>query len=149
MSQPRPDRSLSRRAFDGAVASAMLGLVAACAGEDDRASLSAAGAGSPAASFPVTANISKERIDLLDTDALVWLVTDYAKDKAKVQADPLYAALDVKKQGRDVFLEDGEELGSATSFISVLSLPFLLDGLVPQLAQAVDGNPATAVSRES
>jgi iron complex transport system substrate-binding protein len=93
------------------------------------------------------ANISKERIDLLDTDALVWLVTDDAKDKAKVQADPLYAALDVKKQGRDIYLEDGEPLGSATSFISVLSLPFLLDGLVPQLAQAVDGDPATAVTR--
>lgn len=37
----------------------------------------------------------------------------------------------MKKQGRDVYLEDEESLGSATSFISVLSLPFLLEGLVP------------------
>ena len=47
----------------------------------------------------------------------------------------------------DLFLEDGETLSNATSFISVLSLPVLLDGLVPQLAQAVDGNPATPVER--
>jgi iron complex transport system substrate-binding protein len=93
------------------------------------------------------ANISKERIDLLDVDALVWLVTDYAKDRAKVQADPLYAGLDVKKQGRDIFLEDGETLGSATSFVTVLSLPYLVDNLVPQLARAIDGDPATEVVR--
>ena len=37
-------------------------------------------------------------------------------------------------------------LGGATSFVSVLSLPYLLDGLVPQLATALDGDPATAVS---
>jgi len=91
------------------------------------------------------ANISKERIDLLDTDVLVWLVDDYAKDKATVQNDPLYAALKVKKEGRDVFLTNAEELGTASSFVTVLSLPFLLDGLVPQLAEAIDGNPATPV----
>ena len=94
-------------------------------------------------------NISKERTDLLDTDVLVWLVTDYAKDKAAVQANPLYAALNVKKQGRDIFLADGEPLYEATSFDSVLSIPVLLDRLVPQLAQAVDGDPATEVVRDT
>jgi iron complex transport system substrate-binding protein len=93
------------------------------------------------------ANISKERIDLLNTDVLVWLVDDYAKDKATVQNDPLYSALKVKKEGRDIFLTNTEELGNASSFVTVLSLPFLLDGLVPQLAEAIDGNPATPVVR--
>jgi iron complex transport system substrate-binding protein len=93
------------------------------------------------------ANISKERIDLLDTDALVWLIEDYDKDKAKLRADPLYAALGVAKKEGDVYLENYETLGSATSFISVLSLPYLLDGLVPQLAAAADGDPATPVVR--
>jgi iron complex transport system substrate-binding protein len=93
------------------------------------------------------ANISKERIDLLDTDVLVWLIEDYAKDKAKLRADPLYAALGVAKKQGDVYLENNETLGSATSFISVLSLPYLLDGLVPQLAEAADGDPATPVVR--
>ncbi|MEV6303406.1 iron-siderophore ABC transporter substrate-binding protein [Actinoplanes sp. NPDC051861] len=94
-------------------------------------------------------SISKERTDLLDTDALVWLVPAYDADKAKIHADPLYAKLDVKTQGREVFLEDGELLGGATSFITPLSLPFLLDGLVPQLAAAVDGDPNTPVVRAS
>jgi iron complex transport system substrate-binding protein len=94
-------------------------------------------------------NISKERTDLLDTDVLVWLVTDYDKDKKAVQDNPLYAALDVKKEGRDVFLADGEPLYEATSFNSVLSIPFLLDKLVPELAQAIDGDPATEVGHDT
>jgi iron complex transport system substrate-binding protein len=93
------------------------------------------------------ASISRERTDLLDTDVLVWLVDDYATDKAKIHADPLYAKLKVKTEGRDIFLENEEQLGGATSFVTALSLPFLLDGLVPQLAAAVDGNPATEVKR--
>lgn len=40
-------------------------------------------------------------------------------------------------------------LGGATSFVSVLSLPFLLDGIVPMLAAAVDGNPETKVELET
>lgn len=91
------------------------------------------------------ASISKERMDLLDTDTLVWLVDKYDADKAKIQADPLYARLDVKTQGRDVYLVSGETLGGAMSFVTALSLPVLLDGLVPQLAAAVDGDPATVV----
>jgi iron complex transport system substrate-binding protein len=44
----------------------------------------------------------------------------------------------VHTKGREVFLDSYDDpLGGATSFVSVLSLPFLLDGLVPQLAEAV------------
>jgi iron complex transport system substrate-binding protein len=93
------------------------------------------------------ANLSKERTDLLDVGALVWLVDKYDTDKAKVQADPLYAKLKVKTEGRDIYLENEELVGGATSFVTVLSLPYLLDKLVPQLAAAVDGDPATAVQR--
>lgn len=93
------------------------------------------------------ASISKERTDLLDTDALLWIITKYDTDKAKIHADPLYARLDVAKQGRDVFLESEEVVGGATSFVTALSLPFLLEHLVPQLAAAVDGDPTTVVQR--
>jgi iron complex transport system substrate-binding protein len=93
------------------------------------------------------ANLSKERIDLLDTKVLVWLLDSYDTDKAKVQGDPLYAKLKVNTEARDIFLVSEEEVGAATSFISVLSLPMLLDKLVPQLKLAVDGNPSTAVQR--
>jgi len=43
------------------------------------------------------------------------------------------------REGRDLFLE--ETLSGALSFGTVLSLPFLLDELVPRIAAAVDGDP--------
>lgn len=95
------------------------------------------------------ANLSRERTDLLNTDVLVWLVEDYARGRAQLAADPLYSRLTVHTEGRDVVIEDGEELGAATSFVTVLSLPYLLRELVPQIVQALDGNPATPVTRAS
>jgi iron complex transport system substrate-binding protein len=35
---------------------------------------------------------------------------------------------------------------TAPSFVTVLSLPYLLDQLVPRLAAAVDGDPSTATT---
>ncbi|WP_432826762.1 iron-siderophore ABC transporter substrate-binding protein [Dactylosporangium sp. CA-092794] len=95
------------------------------------------------------ADLSREHTDLLDTGVLIWLVDSYDEDKAKVQSDPLYSKLKVKTEGRDIFLENEELEGAATSFVTVLSLPYLLEKLVPQLVAAVDGNPATAVERAS
>lgn len=89
-------------------------------------------------------SISRERLDLLDTDVLVWLAdTETARDE--INADPLYSGFEVRTQGRDVFLTETDpgEVYGATSFQTVLSLPFLLDELVPQLAAAIDGDPAT------
>ncbi|WP_419999304.1 iron-siderophore ABC transporter substrate-binding protein [Streptomyces boninensis] len=91
------------------------------------------------------ANLSKERTDLLDTDALVWLVDDPAKDAAKLHNDPLYGDLDVVKQGREVLIEEGSDFGSAISFVSPLSLPYVVDRMTPLLSAAVDGKPATTV----
>ncbi|QIN81664.1 ABC transporter substrate-binding protein [Rubrobacter tropicus] len=86
------------------------------------------------------ADLSRERLGLIDTDVLVW-VTVLAEDFEAVRTDPLYRRLDAAREGRDLFLE--ETLSGALSFGTVLSLPFLLDGLVPMLAAAVDGNPNT------
>ncbi|MGH2941834.1 MAG: hypothetical protein ACRDLN_03525 [Solirubrobacteraceae bacterium] len=49
----------------------------------------------------------------------------------------------MRKEGRDVFLPEAGTLAEATSFISVLSIPILIDRLVPMLAAAADGDPAT------
>lgn len=89
------------------------------------------------------ANISAENISLLDQQALVWFPS---KDgTAKLKADPLIKNLKVRTEARDIFIEENydDELYGATSFVSVLSLPIVLDKLVPKLAAAVDGNPAT------
>lgn len=86
--------------------------------------------------------LSTERVDVLDLDAVVWL--DLPED-ADDPALSVYRALPVHTEGRDVFLSsDGDPLGGATSFVTVLSLPFLIEGLVPRLAAAVDGDPETS-----
>jgi iron complex transport system substrate-binding protein len=80
--------------------------------------------------------LSMERADLLDVDVIIWLDADEAEGPL---GGPLYQSLPVHTEGREIFLDSyTEDLGGATSFVSVLSLPFLIDGLVPQLADAVD-----------
>ncbi|MCK9494364.1 MAG: iron-siderophore ABC transporter substrate-binding protein [Dehalococcoidia bacterium] len=94
--------------------------------------------------------ISAERVSIFDIDVVLWLVEDDAK-REMLLADPLYAGLDVAKEGRHVFLAyDGPTsvLASATSMQTVLSLPFLLDAVVPMLAAALDGDPATEPTME-
>jgi iron complex transport system substrate-binding protein len=88
-------------------------------------------------------NLSMERADMLDVDVIIWLD---AADAEGELGGPVYASLPVHTEGREVFLSSYDDpLGGATSFVSVLSLPFLLDGLVPRMADAVDGDPATVV----
>jgi iron complex transport system substrate-binding protein len=82
-------------------------------------------------------NLSLENAGLLDVDVIIWLDADEAQGPL---GGPLYESLGVHIEGREVFLDSYDDpLGGATSFVSVLSLPFLLDGLVPQLAAALDG----------
>ncbi|MFC8125820.1 iron-siderophore ABC transporter substrate-binding protein [Streptomyces sp. NPDC057302] len=95
------------------------------------------------------ANISKERTDLLDTDAIVWIATDPAKDEAKLDKNPLYGDLDVAKEDREVYVAEASDYGNSVSFVSVLSLPYMLERLVPQLASAVDGDTATKVKQHA
>jgi len=86
-----------------------------------------------------SATISNERIDLLDVDALVWIVNDVTTDVPKYEADPIYSQMAVHKGRHDVFVENESDLGGGLSFVSVLSLPDVLDQLVPKLASAVQG----------
>ncbi|MGH8910768.1 MAG: hypothetical protein ACRD0K_30795, partial [Egibacteraceae bacterium] len=54
------------------------------------------------------------------------------------------SALAVVREGRVVVLD--ELVGGALAWGTVLSLPFAIDDLVPQLAAAIDGVPATEVT---
>jgi iron complex transport system substrate-binding protein len=81
-------------------------------------------------------NLSPERAELLDVDVIVWLDAEESEGEL---GGPVYQTLPVHTEGREVFLNSyNDPLGGATSFVSVLSLPYLLDGLVPQLAGALD-----------
>lgn len=87
------------------------------------------------------ADISRERVDLFDTDLLVWDQLSYLEGgRATIEADPLIRQLAVMRDGRAVFLSG--DLEFAYAFNSVLSLPFFLDGVVPMLEAATDGDPA-------
>ncbi len=85
--------------------------------------------------------LSGEKLDLLDVGALLWFANPGAAEK--VRDNKVYRRLSVRTEGRDVFLPENGELYEATSFISVLSIPLLVDELVPKLAAAADGDPAT------
>lgn len=89
-------------------------------------------------------SISPEQAEYLDLDLVVWL--DY-EDVAGTSAATLYESLPVHTDGREVHLSSFDSvLGGATSFVTVLSLPFLIEGIVPMMAQAVDGDPSTVVT---
>ena len=85
--------------------------------------------------------LSGERVDLLDVGALVWFAEP--GPAKKIRDNRVYSRLKVRTEGRDIFLAEKGTLYEATSFISVLSIPLLVDELVPKLAAAADGDPAT------
>lgn len=119
--------------------------------EDPRSQIMAdLGFGFPAALEEIVGDsffgdLSRERLELLDQDVLVWYI-EAPESVVDILDDELYANLDVAEQGRDIFLDDGNVLYQAFQFSSVLSLPALIEGLTPLLAAAVDGDPATEVS---
>ncbi|MET0909773.1 MAG: iron-siderophore ABC transporter substrate-binding protein [Ilumatobacteraceae bacterium] len=92
--------------------------------------------------------VSLEQYELLNTDVLVWLDVE---DAGAAFGGGVYESMTVHQEGREVFLDSESEdsLGGATSFVTVLSLPFLLEGIVPMFAAAIDGDPATAVPASS
>lgn len=86
------------------------------------------------------AEISGEQLELFDHDLILWDASP-----AVIDNNPLYQRLDVAREGRDVFLED-PVLSSAVVFATVLSLLAVIEELVPRLAEAIDGDPATQAS---
>lgn len=85
--------------------------------------------------------LSDEKLDLLDVGTLLWFADP--GPAAELAKDSVYSKLAVHTEGRDVFMAEKGTLYEATSFISVLSIPLLIDELVPKLAAAADGDPAT------
>jgi iron complex transport system substrate-binding protein len=90
--------------------------------------------------------LSEERIDALDVGALVWFA-DGDRSVEELKREPVYSRLDVRKEGRDVFIRLKDRVYEATSFPSVLSMPTLVKELVPRLAAAADGDPKTSTDQ--
>jgi iron complex transport system substrate-binding protein len=88
------------------------------------------------------APISDERLDLLDRDLLLWNIGFVPEVEDALAGNRLYQGLRVAREGRDLFLTD-PVLSGALTFSTVLSIPYAIDGLLPQLSAVVDGDPAT------
>lgn len=89
------------------------------------------------------ADLSTERIDLLDQDALVFLGLQFAQGgQEAIENDPLLSQLDVVREGRVVFVPPAYD--DALQFGSVLSLEYALEGILPELTAAFGDSAETA-----
>lgn len=84
------------------------------------------------------AYIPLEQLSVLDeADVLLW-ATEAPGDRADLEAEPLYNALQAVQDEKLVFT-DGVTAG-AIYFTSPLSLPFVLDQIVPAFASTLSGD---------
>lgn len=86
--------------------------------------------------------VSDEELDVLDRDVIVWVLSDESGYQA-LAAMALRPSLTAYAEGREVIADP--LLSGAFSHGSPLSLEYVIDELVPELALAVDGDPATEV----
>ncbi|MDX1993219.1 MAG: iron-siderophore ABC transporter substrate-binding protein [bacterium] len=88
------------------------------------------------------ADLSTERIDLLDQDLLVFLGLQFAQGgREAIETDPLLSQLNAIREERVVYIP--AEYDDALQFSTVLSLEYALEGILPEL-QAVAGSSETA-----
>ncbi|WP_341928321.1 ABC transporter substrate-binding protein [Nocardioides psychrotolerans] len=85
-------------------------------------------------------SLSAERAEeLADIDVTVWYDIEAEQDVAAV-----YEGTDAYREGRWVDVTDADgAYYVAHSFVNPLAIPYVLERYVPQLAAAVDGDPAT------
>ena len=80
------------------------------------------------------AELSAERLNILDVDRLVW-VTSSTEANDRIRAEPLYKKLKVNQEKRDLFVPyQDPDIGAAFSFNTVLSIPYAIDEITPLLA---------------
>ena len=95
------------------------------------------------------AYISEERLDLFDQDLLVFLGLQFFEGGSEVALDahlsnPLITQLSAMQDDRVVFVPD--EYDDALQFSTILSLGYLLDGLVPEIASVIPQETTEAVT---
>lgn len=86
-------------------------------------------------------SISAENAREVDVDFLLWVNAE----KSTNEMVPTYKNLKVAQDGRDLFIGDDEAdpIYIASSFVTVLSLPYYIDEIVPRIAAAFDDDAST------
>ena len=85
--------------------------------------------------------LSPEDLSPIDADLLMWISSGGQADDLAALA--MRRTLRANAEGRELFCD--ALLSGALSFGSVLSMPYALDRLEPEIAAALDGDPATVV----
>jgi iron complex transport system substrate-binding protein len=87
------------------------------------------------------APIPLEQLGVLNAGKVLIWATEDAAARTALEAQPLYRQLTPVRAGHLVFTD--ATLAGAIYFTTPLSLPYVLDNLVPLLEKAVAGNPET------
>ncbi len=82
------------------------------------------------------APVSDELMTQLDRELLIWSIGHEPDLRTQIEEKPLYDQLQVVQDGRVLYIEDPLVAGALT-WSTVLSLPYALEQLVPQLAETV------------
>jgi iron complex transport system substrate-binding protein len=88
------------------------------------------------------AQFSQEQFRLLDQDLVVMF-----GPQDDIERNPVVKRLDAVRDDRTIYLDLTDQFAGALGFSSALSLPYLLDTTVGELAAAVDGDPKTPVQQ--
>ena len=78
--------------------------------------------------------VSQEQAGLLDADVLLWQSGSDA-ERAEIENDPILNSIPAVAEGRALYVEGSDY--DALQFSSVLSLPYLLESLVPKISAVV------------
>ena len=78
----------------------------------------------------------------IDADALLWI--DAGSNVDRLNSLPLRPTMRAYQEGREIYL--GIDMAAAMSHSSPLSIEYALDGLLPLLEAAMDGDPSTVVT---
>ncbi|WP_159996704.1 ABC transporter substrate-binding protein [Roseomonas sp. 18066] len=92
-------------------------------------------------SYGFYARLSPEDLSPLEADLLVWVIA--TEQVPEVAGLPLRRLLRAHREGREVVTT--ALVSAALSYGSILSLPFALEALEPEIVAAMDGDPATPV----
>jgi len=81
------------------------------------------------------AEVSRENVEVFEAEAAVFLPIGYTLEETT--SDELLASLEVVKDDRAIFLDPDSELAGAWGASSALSIPVVLEEMVPQLSEAI------------
>ena len=92
--------------------------------------------------------LSDEKVDALDVGASIWFADgDRSVDELKKRPASTASSTSARRAATSSSASK-DRVYEATSFPSVLSMPTLMKELVPRLAAAADGDPATSTDQQ-